>query len=63
MQKNYFLFSKYPPVLAYLHHDKSIFSNPFWMNIFSSKEIIQYLNKNNYIIWPWDITLEPNKTK
>ncbi|CAF1178418.1 unnamed protein product [Rotaria sp. Silwood1] len=48
------------PVLVYIHYDKSIFSNIFCQNIFCSTIIIDYL-RENYIVWPWDVTLESNK--
>ncbi|CAF3884196.1 unnamed protein product [Rotaria sordida] len=50
------------PVLVYIHHDRSIFSNIFCLNIFCSEIIIEYLLEN-YIVWPWDITFELNKNK
>ncbi|CAF3056754.1 unnamed protein product [Rotaria sp. Silwood2] len=50
------------PVLIYIHHDQSIFSNMFCSNIFCTEIIIEYLLEN-YIVWPWDITFDSNKNK
>ncbi|CAF4273236.1 unnamed protein product, partial [Rotaria sp. Silwood2] len=49
------------PVLVYLNNDKSMFNNIFCYKIFCSTIIIDYLLQN-YIAWPWDITLESNRT-
>ncbi|CAF4579718.1 unnamed protein product, partial [Rotaria sp. Silwood2] len=48
------------PVLVYLNNDKSMFNNIFCYKIFCSTIIIDYLLEN-YIVWPWDITLESNR--
>ncbi|CAF4921454.1 unnamed protein product [Rotaria sp. Silwood1] len=48
------------PVLVYIHHDKSSYSDTFFSNIFCSDSIIECLLEN-YIVWPWDITYESNR--
>ncbi|UJR19503.1 hypothetical protein I4U23_022632 [Adineta vaga] len=50
------------PLLVYIHNDTSLFTNPFCSNTFCTSHIIEYLFEN-YLIWPWDITLETNKTR
>ncbi|CAF5206612.1 unnamed protein product [Rotaria magnacalcarata] len=48
------------PVLVYVHHDRSMFSNIFCHRILCSPTIIDYLLEN-YIVWPCDVTLEAGK--
>ncbi|CAF1051078.1 unnamed protein product [Rotaria magnacalcarata] len=48
------------PVLAYIHNDKSKLANIFCSDILCSATIIEYLLKN-YIVWPFDVTLEANR--
>ncbi|CAF2076390.1 unnamed protein product [Rotaria magnacalcarata] len=48
------------PVLVYVHHDRSMFSNIFCHRILCSATIIDYLLEN-YIVWPCDVTLEVNR--
>ncbi|CAM4767684.1 unnamed protein product [Rotaria magnacalcarata] len=48
------------PVLVYVHHDRSMFSNIFCHRILCSPTIIDYLLEN-YIVWPCDVTLEVNR--
>ncbi|CAF3881917.1 unnamed protein product [Adineta steineri] len=50
------------PVLLYIHHDWSTYTNVFCSNIFCSDTLIEYL-LDNYIVWPWDITYESNRNK
>ncbi|CAF2642727.1 unnamed protein product [Rotaria sp. Silwood2] len=50
------------PVLVYIHHDKTLLSHIFCSNILCCNSIIKYLNEN-YIVWPWDISSESNRTK
>ncbi|CAF3792056.1 unnamed protein product [Rotaria sordida] len=50
------------PVLVYIHHDQNMFSNIFCSDIFCSKIIIEYL-RENYIVWPWDITFESKRNQ
>jgi FAS-associated factor 2 len=50
------------PVLVYIHHDKSLLSNIFCLNVFCTEIIIDYLLEN-YIVWPWDITYESNRNR
>ncbi|UJR07916.1 hypothetical protein I4U23_012199 [Adineta vaga] len=49
------------PLLIYIHDNKSCFSNIFCSTTFCSSIIIDYL-LDNYIVWPWDITHQSNKT-
>ncbi|CAF4982104.1 unnamed protein product, partial [Rotaria sp. Silwood1] len=48
------------PVLVYLHHSKNDLDNIFCKGILSLGIITDYLIKN-YIVWPWDVTLESNR--
>ncbi|CAF4285574.1 unnamed protein product [Rotaria socialis] len=48
------------PVLVYIHHDGSMFSNIFCKLTLCSATIIDYLLEN-YIVWPCDVTLEANR--
>ncbi|CAF2768867.1 unnamed protein product [Rotaria sp. Silwood2] len=48
------------PLLIYIHHNLSMSTQMFCLNIFGSEIIVEYLLEN-YIIWPWDITEESNK--
>jgi hypothetical protein len=57
--KNLFLFKR-RPVLVYIHHDISLFSNIFCKTIFCTTITVDYLLEN-YIVWPWDITQESNR--
>ncbi|CAF1040550.1 unnamed protein product [Adineta steineri] len=50
------------PVLVYIHHDKNMFSDMICSKIFCSEIIIEYLLEN-YIVWPWDITVESNRNR
>ena len=52
-----FLIFQRRPILIYIHFDKAIFSNIFCSKLFCSEVIIDYL-MNNYLVWPWDITLD-----
>ncbi|CAF0983799.1 unnamed protein product [Rotaria sordida] len=54
------LTEEYRPVLVYIQHDKSMINNIFCYKIFRSTTIINYL-LDNYIVWPWDVTLESNR--
>ncbi|CAF0958338.1 unnamed protein product [Adineta steineri] len=48
------------PVLVYIHNEKAVSSNLFCKTIFCHNEIVDYLS-DNYIVWPWDVTLESNR--
>jgi hypothetical protein len=44
----------------YLHSDSTIYCNIFCSTIFCNEEIINFLSIN-YVLWPWDITLQKNE--
>ena len=46
----------------YIHNEKSASSNIFCKQIFCS-EILTELLIENYIVWPWDITLRSNEIR
>ncbi|CAF1562765.1 unnamed protein product [Adineta ricciae] len=50
------------PVLVYIHHDKNDTINMICKKVFCSEIIIDYLLEN-YLVWPWDITIEGNRNK
>lgn len=47
-------------MLVYIHNDESLLSKNFCRTIFCHTTVIDYL-LDNYIVWPWDITLDSNK--
>ncbi|UJR11607.1 hypothetical protein I4U23_015789 [Adineta vaga] len=49
-------------VLVYIHNDNSTLNNIFCKTMFCSEIFIEYLLEN-YIVWPWDITLESNRQR
>ncbi|CAF1343882.1 unnamed protein product [Adineta ricciae] len=50
------------PVLVYIHHDKNDSINMICKKVFCAETIIDYLLEN-YLVWPWDITIEGNRKK
>ncbi|CAF1502492.1 unnamed protein product [Adineta ricciae] len=54
--------TKHRPVLVYIHHEKSALSNMFCKQIFCSEVLTEFLMEN-YIVWPWDITLRSNEIR
>ncbi|UJR11608.1 hypothetical protein I4U23_015790 [Adineta vaga] len=50
------------PLLVYIHNGRSTFSNTFCETTFCSEVLIDYLLEN-YIVWPWDITLKSNEER
>ncbi|CAF1494244.1 unnamed protein product [Adineta steineri] len=50
------------PVLIYIHHDKSMLNNIFCKTILCTEKMVDYLLEN-YIVWPWDITLESDRNR
>ncbi|XP_074644046.1 FAS-associated factor 1-like [Tubulanus polymorphus] len=47
---------------VYLHNDTSILANIFCSQILCKETICSYLSQN-FVMWPWDMTLESNKNR
>ncbi|UJR34514.1 hypothetical protein I4U23_021922 [Adineta vaga] len=50
------------PILVYIHNDKSMLNNIFCKTTLCAELIIEYLQEN-YLVWPWDITLQSNRNR
>nr|VZI24678.1 unnamed protein product [Spirometra erinaceieuropaei] len=51
------------PLFIYLHDDNSVGAHIFASRVLCSMELHQFFSNNDISIWPWDVTLEPAKTK
>ncbi|CAF4537832.1 unnamed protein product [Rotaria socialis] len=50
------------PVLVYIHNEVCLNSEIFCKTIFSSRYLIEFLLEN-YVVWPWDVTFESNRSR
>uniref|UniRef100_T2M3U7 FAS-associated factor 1 n=1 Tax=Hydra vulgaris TaxID=6087 RepID=T2M3U7_HYDVU len=50
------------PLLIYLHHDQSVFTNIFCSQIMCSEQFATFVTEN-FVFWGWDVTHESNKIK
>jgi hypothetical protein len=46
----------------YLHSDSTVYCNIFCSKVLCDETVVQFLS-SNFVVWPWDLTLESNEAK
>jgi hypothetical protein len=46
----------------YLHSDNTIYCNIFCSTVLCNESVVNFLSQN-FLVWPWDLTLAKNETK
>lgn len=58
--ENYYFNFQRKLLAIYLHHDRSVLSNVFCVQLLNNENIVKQLSEN-YVLWGWDVTCESNK--